>query len=164
MDGVPGRSPGAAHRFAVDGHHSFGNPDQGRHPGYEAALERLGVEGGEDVAQMVMGRRACCKGTKPAQQIELLLAEAGDVGDRLGPGQHRQKAQEQHLGQRVHHLPALPDVRQILEIAQKDNCLGERPAINRQLVHRYRPLANQRTSTDSALQHIVTLFLHPIAL
>ena len=164
MEGVLGRSLGASHRFAVDGHHPLGNPDQGRHPGYEAALERLGVEDGEDVAQMVMGRRARREGAKTARQVELLLAETGDVGHRLGPGQHRQKAQKQHLGQRVHHLSALPDVRQILEIAQKDNCLGERPAVNRQLADRYRPLANQRTSTDSALQPVVTQFLYPIAL
>ena len=98
MDGVLGRSLGAAHRFAVDGHHPLGDPDQGRHPGYEAALKRLGVEGGEDVAEMVMGRRARREGAKTAQQTELLLAEAGDVGNRLGPGQNRQKAQEQHLG------------------------------------------------------------------
>ena len=54
---------GSAHAgLAVDGHHLLGNPGQGRHPGDEAALERLGVEGGEDVAQMIMGRRAAAKG------------------------------------------------------------------------------------------------------
>ena len=87
----------AAHGLAVDRHHPLGDPDQGRNPGHEAALELLGVQGGEDVAQMVMGWRARGERPKPAQQVELLVAEAGDVGDGLRPGQHRKQAQEQHL-------------------------------------------------------------------
>ena len=98
---------GAAHRFAVDGHHPLGAPIRAATQATKQ-LERLGVEGGEDVAQMVMGRRARREGAKRRSRCELLLTEAGDVGDRLSPGQHRQEAQQQHLGQRVHHLSALP--------------------------------------------------------
>ena len=50
------------HHGALDGHHPFGNPDQGRHPGDETALERLRVQGGENVAQVIVRRRALRKG------------------------------------------------------------------------------------------------------
>jgi len=158
VDGVFGHAFGAAHGLAVDGHHPFGDPDQGGHPGHEATLERLGVERGQDVAQVIVGRRARCKGAKPSQQSELLVAEAGDVGDRLCPSQQRQKAKQQHLVQGIQHRPRLPRVRQIVEIAQKDNRLSERLTIGSNASHRKHPLANQRTSTDSALQTLVTYF------
>jgi hypothetical protein len=72
---------------------------------------------------MIMRRRAFGKGPEPAQQGQLRLPEAGDVGDRLGAGQHSQQAQKQHFRQGVHHLGALPRVRQIPKIAQKNNRL-----------------------------------------
>ncbi len=56
-----------------------------------------------------------------AQKLALLLAEAGDVDDRLGSSEHGQKAQQQDLVQPIHRLPALPWIRQITEMPQKNH-------------------------------------------
>jgi hypothetical protein len=56
-------------------------------------LEFLGVERGEDVAQLVMRRRAIRERSEPAQKRALLRPEAGDFHEALGPRQHRQQAQ-----------------------------------------------------------------------
>ena len=103
-----------------------------------------------------MGWRAFAKWPEPAQHVQLLVAEAGDVGNGFRPGQHGEQAKQQHLVERIHHLRALPMVRQILEIAQKDNRLGNRLAIGAPGIHRNHPPANQRTSTDSPFQRVVT--------
>jgi len=106
--------------------------------------------------RVVVRRSPLQKGTKPAQQAELLLAEAGDVGDGFRPGQHSQQAQKQDLGQRIHHLAALARVRQILEIAQKNNRLPKRRATFRLAAHHRAPTANQWNTTDSAHHSLVT--------
>jgi hypothetical protein len=64
---------------------------------------------------------AFTKGTKPAQEIKLLVTKAGDVGDGFSPGDHRHKAQQQHLIQRISYLRTLPTIGQILEMTQKNN-------------------------------------------
>lgn len=46
-----------------------------------------------DVAQVIVGRRALGEGPKPAQQIELLVAETGYIGDGFSARQHRKQAQ-----------------------------------------------------------------------
>ena len=117
---------GAAQRLAVDGDDLRGRAGQRRHPGHEAALELLGVEGGEDVAEVIVRRRAVAKRPEPAQQLDLLLAEPRDIDEGLRPRQHRQQAQQQHLGKRIDHLAGLARVRQILEIVQENNRLAER--------------------------------------
>ena len=68
-------------------------------------LEFLGVERGEDVAGLIMRRRAIGERPEPAQKRELLRPEAGDFHEALGPRQHRQQAQQQHLIERVITLP-----------------------------------------------------------
>ena len=109
----------------------------------------FGVEAGEDVAQVVMGWRAFAKWPKLAQHVQLLVAEAGDIGDRFRTGQHGGQAKQQHLLEQIHHLRALPMVWQLFEIAQKDNRLGDRRGIRIPSIHREHPPANQRTSMDS---------------
>jgi hypothetical protein len=52
----------------------------------EAGSALLRVEAGEDVAQMVMRWRAVAKWPKPAPHVQLLVAEAGNVGDRFRAG------------------------------------------------------------------------------
>ena len=81
---------GSAHRLAVDGDHPRRHASQRGHPGNEAALEMLGIKGGEDVADAIMRRRAIAEGAEPAQKLQFLVAKAGDVGKRFSPGQHRQ--------------------------------------------------------------------------
>ncbi|ESW63950.1 hypothetical protein X773_33220 [Mesorhizobium sp. LSJC285A00] len=51
----------------------------------------FGIEAGEDIALMIMRWHAFTKGTKPAQEIKLLVSKAGDVGDGFRPGDHRHK-------------------------------------------------------------------------
>ena len=148
---------GAARGLAVDGDHlALARAGQRGDPGDEAALERLGVERGEYVAEVIVRRRSVAKRPEPAQERELLLAEPGDVDEGLSPGQHRQKAQQKHLIERIHHLAALARVRQILEIAQKDDRFAKRPQSAALRVHRILRQPNQRITTDSALQPFVT--------
>jgi hypothetical protein len=55
---------------------------------------------------MVVCRRATLERTEAPQKLELLAAEQGDIGDRLGTGQHGEQTRRQDLVQRVGH-PAL---------------------------------------------------------
>src|SRR5208337_1639348 len=73
--------------LAIDGDDPLGGSGQCGYPGDEAALELLVVQHGEDVAKMVVRRRAVGEGTEAAQQAQLLAAEQGDVGDGLRTGQ-----------------------------------------------------------------------------
>ena len=61
---------GAARCLAVDGDDLGGRFDERRNPGDEAASERLGVERGEDVAEMIMRRRAVLERPEAAQQTK----------------------------------------------------------------------------------------------
>ena len=57
MDGAfTGLATRAAHGLSVDRDHAHRHAGQPRDPGDEAALELLRVEGGEDVAQMIVRR------------------------------------------------------------------------------------------------------------
>jgi hypothetical protein len=98
------------------------------------------------------------EGAKLAQQRKLLVTEAGDVGDRLGPGQDRQKAKQEHFGQGIHDLARLPRIRQITKILKKNSRFSKDIAISRTTIHRTYPLASQRIPIDSALQPLVTHF------
>ena len=69
----------------------------------------LGVERGENIAQMIVRGRAVAIGPEPAQQIELLLAKAGDVGEGLRPRQHREQAQQQDFIERINDLARAAD-------------------------------------------------------
>jgi hypothetical protein len=108
----------------------------------------LGIEAGQDVAEMIMGRGAVGKRPQPPPQFELPVAEPGDVGDRLGTGQHGKQAQQEHLIERVDHLIALARVRQILEMAQENDRLVECTIIHHAIFHRRPPQMSQRTQTD----------------
>jgi hypothetical protein len=151
----------AAQRLAIDRDDVGRGAGLRRDPGGKAALELLGIEAGQDVAQMIVRGRAVRKGPEPPQQFELPLAEPGNVGDRLGTGQHGEQAQQQHLVERVDHLAALARVRQTLEIAQENDRFVESATIPRTIprtiFHRRPPQPNQKTPTDSALQRFVTL-------
>jgi hypothetical protein len=57
-----------------------------------------------------MRRRAIAEGKKTPEQIELLFAKQRDVREGFSPGQHRQKAEKQHLVQRIDDLPLLPGI------------------------------------------------------
>ena len=55
-----------------------------------------------------------------AQQIQLLAAEQGDVGDGFCPGKDGEQAEEKDLRQRVIHLPLLAWILQAFEMTQED--------------------------------------------
>ena len=88
---------GAPECFTVDGDEIRSEFRQRCDPGNEATLEGLRVEGCEQIAELIMRRRAVLKGAEPAQKIELLLAERGDLDPAVCPRQHRQQALQQHL-------------------------------------------------------------------
>ena len=129
----------AAHRFAIDGDDLGGRLGQRRHPIDKAPLERAGVERGENIAQRVMGRRAIRERAKPPQQVDLLRAEPGDVGETIGVGEHRQKTEQQHLVERINHLAGLPTIRHVIEIIQKNNRFAKRPGFCRGSFHHRSP-------------------------
>jgi hypothetical protein len=66
---------GALQRLAVDGDEVGRAPGQRRHPADEAALELLGIEHGEEVAQVIMRGRAVRERPEVAQQGQLLLVD-----------------------------------------------------------------------------------------
>ena len=115
-------------------------------------LKLLRIERGEDIAELIMRRRAIGKRPEPAQKRELLRPEAGDFHEALGPRQDRQQAQQQHLIKRVDHLATLPRVRQRPKMIQKNN----RFAQSTRRVHHATPLPNRWRPMDSELYPIVT--------
>jgi hypothetical protein len=99
-----------ARGLAVDGDHAGRHPGDCGDPGDEAVLELLGIEGGKDVAEVIMRWCPITIGPKPAKKIELLVAEASDVNEGLRPSQHRQQTQQQHLVERIDDRSALARV------------------------------------------------------
>jgi hypothetical protein len=67
----------------------------------------LRVEGGEDIAEMIVRRSAIGERTKPPEKFEFLAAKPGDVHEGFGTRQYREQRQRQHLIERIHDLTAL---------------------------------------------------------
>ena len=155
---------GTARGLAIDGDHLRCDAGQRRHPGHEAELEFLRIEGGKNIAEMIVGRCSMAKWPKPPQKIKFLLTEPGNVDERLCPAEHCQQTQQQNLIQRIDHLAGLTRVRQILEKVQKNSCFADRAKVDRRVFHRP---SSKNESEDhdrfsiSALCHVL---LHPIAL
>jgi len=122
------------------------------------ALELLGVERGKDVAEVIVRGRSIAKRQEPAQKADLLLAEPRDIAERLGAAEHREQAQQQHLGEWIKNFSALPRVRKIPETLKKNNSFARRPKLHRSFLHRPLRKPNQRITTDSAIQPFVTKF------
>ena len=120
--------------LAIDGDDPLGSSGQRGYPGDEAALELLVVQHGEDIAKMVVRRRAVGEAAEAAQKVQLLAAEQGDVGDGLRAGQDGDEAEEQDLFQRVVHLPPLAGIFQIIEMT-KNYGFVKRRAVRCRLRH-----------------------------
>jgi hypothetical protein len=103
----------------------------------------LGVEGCEDIAEVIVRRRAIAKWPEPAQQREFLAAETGDIDKGLRPGQHREQAQQQHFVERIRYLATLARVRHVPEILQENHRLAKRPAVPCNAIHRCPPRIDQ---------------------
>jgi hypothetical protein len=126
---------GAPQGLAIEGDHISRRPGQCSDPSDEAALEFLGVERREDVAQVIMRGSTVAKWPEPTQKIKLLLVEPGNVDERLGSRQHREQTQKQDLLERIEHLAGLARVRQIPEMIQKGKC----PEFRRRIRHHNPP-------------------------
>ena len=99
-----------------------------------------------------------------AQQRQLFLAEAGDVGEGLGPREHRQQGQKQHLVERVDHLSGLPAIRQVIEMVQEPYGLENLAVVlcsSRPWLSPIKRIEDRHKFSTSAVCHVL---LHPIAL
>jgi len=108
--------------------------------------------------------RAIGKGPEPTQKLKLLLAEPGDVDERLGSSQHREQTQQQDLLERIKHLAGLAWVGQIPEMTQKNDRLTKRPTFRRCLRHRNLPLIESEDHDRFSTLRFCHALLHPIAL
>jgi hypothetical protein len=80
---------GAAQRLAIDRDGLSRRTRHGCDPRHKAALERCGIEHRENIAEVIVGRRAMNKGPEAAQQIDLLFAEPRNINEGFRSGQHR---------------------------------------------------------------------------
>lgn len=148
MDGTfTGLSAGSAHGPAVDRHHTGGSAKQRRDPGREAALELLGVEGREDVTEMVVGWRAAEGGLEASEKFHFHPAEPGGINEGFGSGQHGEQRQQEHLIVRIHDHARLAVVGQILEVIEKYHRLAKGAAVFRHVIHGRAPRSESRGSS-----------------
>ena len=126
MDGAfTGLATRAAHGLPIDRDHALRHAGQRRDPGDETALELLRVEGGEDVAEMIM-RRACRRGTAGSGGEDRASSrQSGRFRRRIWLRPAPRAAPEEDLIKRIRDLAALAWVRQIVEMIEKYNCLEE---------------------------------------
>src|SRR3546814_18631288 len=68
--------------LAVDCNDLGTGPGERGDPLHKALLELFGIERREDVTKVIVRGRACSKGTKSLQKIQLFLSKAGDVDER----------------------------------------------------------------------------------
>ena len=115
MDFVPWSSffflevfePDPAPGLAVDRDQFGQDPGLRRDPGDKATPEWLGVERGQDVAQVVVHRVPSSKGRKRLRKASLCRPNLAMVRDRLRPGDDGEQAQQQNLIERIFDLAAL---------------------------------------------------------
>jgi hypothetical protein len=63
-----------------------GHASDRRNPSHEAPLEFLGVQHGQNIAEVIVGGGSMFKGPESPQKVELLLAEKRDIGHGLRTG------------------------------------------------------------------------------
>src|ERR1700722_19387711 len=120
MDGAfTGFPAGPAHRLALDRHHSGRHTDQRGSPGDETTLELLRVEGGEDVAVVIVRWGGGEKWPGEAEEGGVDTIKTGDINEGFGSGQHREQREQENLFERIHDLSALAMVRHILEMIEE---------------------------------------------
>ena len=122
------------------------------------------VQHGEDIAKMVVRRRAIGEGTEAAQQVQLLAAEQGDVGDGLRAGKDGDQAEEQDLRQWVVHLALLAGIFQIIEMSQEDDDFVEPRPVRCRFRHSPPPACNRGSSWIQHFRRFVTYLLPDILL
>jgi hypothetical protein len=134
---------GAAQRLAIDRDSLGRRPRYRRDPRHEAPLEHCGIEYRENIAEVIVRRRAMGEGPEAAQQIDLLFAEPRNINEGFRSGQHGEQAQQQNLIKRVKHLAGLAWVLQSSEMTQKYHRLAKRPLRSSNPLHHDPPQTNQ---------------------
>ena len=127
-------------------------------------LEWLGVERGQDVAQVVVRRRPVFERPEASEKGQLQSAEPGYVRNRLRPGDDGKQAQQQNLIERIFDFAPLPNIRQIFEITEEDNRFVKRFNFLRRTLHRNPPIGESVDFDRFSTQSICHELLHPIAL
>jgi hypothetical protein len=112
----------------------------------------------EQIIAVLREREAGAKAADLARKhgIDLSFPKPHNIHERLRPGQHGEKAQQQNLIQWIEHLAKLARVLQRFEMTQKDNCLANCALAPRSCAHHDPPKKNRRITTDSALSTFVT--------
>src|SRR4051812_49028639 len=105
---------------------------------------------------MIVARRAVGERPQPPQQVDPRLAEQGDLGDMLRTRQRGRQAQQQDLLKGIGDLALLTRVRQVLEVRQKSNRLGNRRHNRVAVVHDPFLPRESKERIDSALYGFVT--------
>jgi hypothetical protein len=102
------------------------------------------LEGGEDVAEVIMRRSAVKEWPEAAQKFAFLAAEPRDLDEGIGSRQDRQEGQKQYFIEWIHHLAALARVWHIFEMIEKYDRLRKRSAVCRRVVHDRSPPCESR--------------------
>jgi hypothetical protein len=108
----------AADGLAVDGHQPPARrPRDGRDPGGEPPLERVGVQAGEDAAERVVGGDAVGQVQEGAEPRQLAAAELLDLRPPVGAADHAADGEHEDVVQLVDHVTR-PRVGHVAEEAQ----------------------------------------------
>jgi hypothetical protein len=123
-----------------DSNHLCRHPCLRGDPRNEATPEHLGVERGQNIAEVIVRGRPILEASEALEQGQLQPAKLGDIGNRLRPGDHGQQTQQQNLTERIFDLSGLPRITQPLEIAEKHNRFVERFPLDGRTFHSYPPI------------------------
>ena len=94
-----------------------GAPGQRGNPGNKAALELLGVERREDIAQVVVRGRAIAETAGTGAATSSFFSPKRAISTKVSaPASTASRAQQQHLVERIHHLAGLARIRQVFEM------------------------------------------------
>ncbi len=139
VDGVLGAlACGTSRSLAVDGDDVERRLGRRAHSGHEVAPERLGVERGENIAEVVVARRAVGEWQKAAHESQLLLTEPREIGETFSA---RQQGEQQNLIKPVGHLSRLPMIGPTSEVTQENSRLEIRRRPRASLLDRPAPLS-----------------------
>jgi hypothetical protein len=128
------------------------------------ALEVPGVEDCENVAELIVRRRAIPERTEAPQQVELLLSKAGDLDKVLGPASTARSASSSTSASGQVTLPLWRGSDKSFKLQRKTVASNAAPSSVAAKTVAILRESNERIATDSAPRRFVTLFVHPIGL
>ena len=98
---------GSAHGLTIDRHYAGWHTGQRTNPRDEALLELLWVEGGKDIAEVIVRRRTIEERPEPPEAFELPAPEACDFDKGFRARENRDEREQKHLAERISDLAAL---------------------------------------------------------